>query len=426
MKAIITVGLGFGDEGKGATVDYLARSLNADLVVRFCGGAQAGHNVQLPDGGRHTFAQFGAGTFAGARTYLGSKMILSPATLLPEAEHLQSLGIPDPVGMLTAHPDCLVSTIYHVAMNRLREFARGAKRHGSCGLGMGETRSYWLRYGRDAIVAEDLLDRPALLAKLTLLRDRFLLEMQELSSLDPKLQAMLRDTMPAVEADMLQAATADLRLSERLPPCRTVIFEGAQGVLLDEWYGFHPHTTWSTVTPYHALEIVREAGISDVTVLGVTRAMTTRHGVGPFPSEGGAVDRTTVERGNPPNDWQGVLRAGPLDLMLLDYAIRVCDVDGLVVNCLDHLPETPRLCTSYGETNRIQIPNTLKQQSALTRFLQTARPVVQETSVDELLEQVDSLAPVWITADGPTSTDRAERRMCQARAAGDRQCLPLH
>ena len=69
MKAIITVGLGFGDEGKGATVDYLARSLNADLVVRFCGGAQAGHNVQLPDGGRHTFAQFGAGTFAGARTY---------------------------------------------------------------------------------------------------------------------------------------------------------------------------------------------------------------------------------------------------------------------------------------------------------------------------------------------------------------------
>ena len=291
---------------------------------------------------------------------------------------------------------------------------------------MGETRSYWLRYGRDAIVAEDLLDRPALLAKLTLLRDRFLLEMQELSSLDPKLQAMLRDTMPAVEADMLQAATADLRLSERLPPCRTVIFEGAQGVLLDEWYGFHPHTTWSTVTPYHALEIVREAGISDVTVLGVTRAMTTRHGVGPFPSEGGAVDRTTVERGNPPNDWQGVLRAGPLDLMLLDYAIRVCDVDGLVVNCLDHLPETPRLCTSYGETNRIQIPNTLKQQSALTRFLQTARPVVQETSVDELLEQVDSLAPVWITADGPTSTDRAERRMCQARAAGDSQCLPLH
>src|SRR5215472_8223796 len=74
-RAIITVGLGFGDEGKGATVDYLTRHFGADLVVRYCGGSQAGHNVQLPDGRRHTFSQFGAGTLAGAsgrpRTYLG-------------------------------------------------------------------------------------------------------------------------------------------------------------------------------------------------------------------------------------------------------------------------------------------------------------------------------------------------------------------
>ena len=164
MKAIITVGLGFGDEGKGATVDYLTRSLKADLVVRYCGGAQAGHNVQLPDGRRHTFSQFGAGTLAGARTYLGPKMIINPATLVPEAEHLQSLGVSSPMKSLTTHPDCLLATTYHVAMNRLREFARGTNRHGSCGLGIGEARSYWLRYGQDAVVAEDLLDRPTLLS----------------------------------------------------------------------------------------------------------------------------------------------------------------------------------------------------------------------------------------------------------------------
>ena len=81
-RAIITVGLGFGDEGKGATVDFLARKLEADLVVRYCGGSQAGHNVQLPDGRRHTFSQFGAGTLAAARTYLGPNVIIDPQSMM--------------------------------------------------------------------------------------------------------------------------------------------------------------------------------------------------------------------------------------------------------------------------------------------------------------------------------------------------------
>src|SRR5258708_30654998 len=79
-RAIITVGLGFGDEGKGATVDFLPRRLEADLVVRYCGGSQAGHNVELPDGLRHTFAQFGAGTLAldsdPPPPYLGANVII--------------------------------------------------------------------------------------------------------------------------------------------------------------------------------------------------------------------------------------------------------------------------------------------------------------------------------------------------------------
>ena len=114
MKAIITVGLGFGDEGKGACVDFLARELSADLIVRYCGGAQAGHNVELPGGERHTFSQFGAGTLAGARSYLGSRVIISPATLVPEADHLRSLGVSDPWSRIAVHPECLVATTYHM------------------------------------------------------------------------------------------------------------------------------------------------------------------------------------------------------------------------------------------------------------------------------------------------------------------------
>src|SRR5262245_61258810 len=124
-RAIITVGLGFGDEGKGAMVDYLCRRQKGDLVIRYCGGSQAGHNVELPDGRRHTFSQFGAGTFAGAPTYLALPMIVNPMALVREAAHLEELGITDPYRTLTIHPGCLVSTWFHQAANQLRELARG-------------------------------------------------------------------------------------------------------------------------------------------------------------------------------------------------------------------------------------------------------------------------------------------------------------
>src|SRR5437660_12409394 len=182
-RAIITVGLGFGDEGKGATVDYLVRRYDADLVVRYCGGSQAGHNVQLPDGRRHTFSQFGAGTLAESsrppRTYLGPNMIIDPPALGREAQHLNELGVKDPLRLLTIHPRCLVTTPWLKLLNQLRELARGEARHGSCGQGIGETRSYWLKHGSDAVSASDLRDLPVLRHKLELQRQRVLLECQD-------------------------------------------------------------------------------------------------------------------------------------------------------------------------------------------------------------------------------------------------------
>lgn len=414
MKAVVTVGLGFGDEGKGATIDYLARSLKADLVVRYCGGAQAGHNVWLPDGRRHTFAQFGAGTLAGVPTYLGPRMIISPSTLLPEAEHLRSLGIDRPLSMISFHPDCLVSTHYHVLMNRLREIARGAGRHGSCGLGIGEARSYWLQHGQDAIVAADLKDRRALVAKLSLLRDRLLLEMQELANIDESLADELHESLPAWEADQLLAAAADYMLADQLPAGEVILFEGAQGVLLDEWKGFHPHTTWSTVTPYHAWEMIHEAGIDDVTVLGVTRAYATRHGAGPFPTHCPRMSATIVDPGNPDNAWQGSIRKGPLDLPLLDYAARVCRVDGLVVNSLDQLPGRPAMCVSYKSVGRLEIPGSLREQSQLTEILSNVAPTIVETDAEGIIAALNEIAPVTIAGHGPTHLDR--RSCVEAKA----------
>ncbi len=405
MKAIITVGLGFGDEGKGAAVDYLTRSTGAELVVRYSGGAQAGHNVQSADGRRHTFAQFGAGTLAGVKTWLGPRVIISPAALVAEADHLRSLGIADPWSLLSVHPDCLVTTFYHMTMNRLREAARSDDRHGSCGLGIGEARHYWLRYGRDAVTAADLADRRTLVAKLTLLRERLLLEMQELPRIDADFSELLNQTWPIREADELMEAAVRLKLAERMPAASTVIFEGAQGVLLDEWHGFHPYTTWSTVTPQHAWEILAETGCRDVTVLGITRAYSTRHGAGPFPNWSPEMTAALVDRGNPTNLWQGSIRSGPLDLVLLDYAARICKIDAIAVTCLDQLPPKLQVCTEYAGIDRLVIPRSLREQSTLTERLQTASPILRETTADDLLAMIGQITPIRYAARGPTAAD---------------------
>ena len=139
MKAAIVVNLGFGDSGKGTIVDYLVRRERAELVVRYNGGAQAGHNVVTADGRHHTFAQFGAGTFAeGCRTHLTETVVVHPSALVVEERYLQRAGISDAWERITIAPDALVTTPFHQSLGRLREQARD-KPHGTCGVGVGET-----------------------------------------------------------------------------------------------------------------------------------------------------------------------------------------------------------------------------------------------------------------------------------------------
>src|SRR5262249_1067624 len=233
----------------------------------------------------------------------------------------------------------LVSTYPHRAVNQLRELARGEGRHGSCGHGIGEARSYWLRFGDDAVYAEDLHDAAVLREKLELLRQRLFLDVQTFVDKVPR--ATLEDydllgaTAAALAEPLLEVGSL-LCLGADVPEHTTAVYEGAQGVLLDEWYGFHPHTTWSTVTPHHALEMAAGSGAEEVCVLGLTRAYLTRHGAGPFPSYDEGLTAALADEGNPWNAWQGSLRAGWLDLVLLRYAARACGaLDGLAVSCLD-------------------------------------------------------------------------------------------
>ncbi|MEZ4675509.1 MAG: adenylosuccinate synthetase [Caldilineaceae bacterium] len=434
-NAILTVDLGFGDAGKGSIVDYLTRTHEAHTVIRYNGGAQAGHRVveQAADGTQreHVFAQFGSGTLAGAATHLSRFMLLDPLAMLQEAEHLQNLGIAEPFARTTIDRDALVITPFQRAINRLRELARGAGRHGSCGMGIGETTADALAHGNAVLRAGDLLDPKQLRAKLAFLRRINLDKLLYLQGQLPTTAAVAQEMellcandwcswLLEAYADFVAVAqiVPSVALSERLRQPGTVIFEGAQGILLDEWRGFHPHTTWSTTTLANADQLLAEADYrGTVSRLGITRAYATRHGAGPFVSEDVTWAATLPDACNGNGAWQQGFRVGPLDLVMLRYARAVVgQLDTVAVTCLDRLPETGSipLCVAYAEANGERLDaltpsangHDLTYQAKLTERLAGCRPILAEVKDRKALLQAiaETVAlPVGIQSYGPTA-----------------------
>lgn len=410
MKHVIVTDLGYGDAGKGTVVDWLCSPQGGGpvhTVVRFNGGAQAGHNVVTTDGRQHTFAQFGSGTFTpGVRTHLSRFVLVDPLALAAEAGHLASIGVRDVLDRLTVDRGALLATPYHKAANQARERARGENRHGSCGMGIGETASYALAYSADAPRVADCASPATLSRKLTLLINRLT---SELGPLDAPPIADLCDAYQAFAARVPLVGPGHLRGVLSAGP---VVFEGAQGVLLDEWRGFHPYTTWSTTTLANAETLLAEAGHT-ATRLGVVRCYMTRHGPGPFPTED-----PTLELPEPHNrhgTWQGAFRTGHLDAVALRYAVKVAGrLDAVALTHLDTAARAPlRLCRSYridGQRLERITPGPerdLAWQEQLTAKLLRARPEYEEPSGDwpRVVEEVLG-APVILVSHGPTAADK--------------------
>src|ERR1044071_3564688 len=136
MRARAVLGASFGDEGKGLTVDYLCARGGAGVVVRFSGGANAGHTVITPEGDRHVFRSVGSGAFSGVPTFWSPFFVVNPIAILMELRQLDALGVrPE----LYASPECLVTTFADILINQRLEDARGSGRHGSTGMGLSET-----------------------------------------------------------------------------------------------------------------------------------------------------------------------------------------------------------------------------------------------------------------------------------------------
>ncbi len=157
-RAWLVQGLIYGDEGKGQTVDFICRTRDVNLVVRFCGGPQSGHNVVTPEGLHHEFSQFGSGTFIdGCRTFLSRFMLIEPFSMMNEERHLQELGIRDAFDRTLVDEQCLVITPFQKAVNQIHQRVHG--RHSSCGRGVGQTREDHLREGNKVLFAGDLHDK---------------------------------------------------------------------------------------------------------------------------------------------------------------------------------------------------------------------------------------------------------------------------
>ena len=434
-QALLTVDLGFGDAGKGSLVDFLVRTHDAHTVVRYNGGAQAGHRVvgsgAIPQD--HVFAQFGSGTLAGAATHLSRFMLLDPLAMAAEERHLATLGVTDAFQRTTIDERALVITPFQRAANRLKEIARGAGRHGSCGMGIGETMSDHLMHGERMVVAGDLARPDVLRAKLRFARQINLAKVPAALPDDEQTSQEVDVLAGAGWTDWLVDAYGDLALHMPIVPGRalhcilsrpgTVVFEGAQGVLLDEWHGFHPYTTWSTTTLRNADRLLGEAGYAGhITRIGLTRAYATRHGPGPFVTEDPFLTQALPDPANGFGAWQRGFRVGWLDLVMLRYALEVAGpLDTLAVTCLDRLAELPsiRVCRSYsldgGLLTRLApspVPQDLAHQERLTEMLARCRPVLEPVAGGgELLALAERELglPVGLVSQGPRAEDKCYR-----------------
>lgn len=400
------IGLGFGDEGKGATVDWLCSvggvsGKGVAAVVRYNGGGQAAHNV-VAGGVHHTFRQLGSGTLAGVPTYLSQHHRLDVEQVVAEAIQLERKGVEGVLARVSVHPEALLVTPVHEAANRARERARGVGRHGSTGLGIGETTFYAaavgnrLRAGQSygnttapadadgtAPRAEDLRDRRALVARIDEL---------------VRFYAPLGLDVPTVDemADVLVEHGDQVRIADDLArhlDAGEVVFEGAQGALLDEDAGFHPYTTWSSPLPSKVTALAGQRPY----VVGITRTFHTRHGAGPFPSE----DPTLEVRGdhNGTGEWQGAFRFGRLDLGMLRYGVALVQPDALAVTWTDQ----DLGVVDSGSVPRID-PEDLAAREVLSAQLLARVP--DEVDGSALGHITDLGLPILVTSDGPGRESR--------------------
>ena len=346
-KNVVVLGTQWGDEGKGKVVDLLTESASA--VVRFQGGHNAGHTLVL-DGKKTVLHLIPSGILHPGKTcVIGNGVVLSPEALIKEIRELEANDVPVR-DRLRLSPACPLILSYHVRLDQAREKARGVAKIGTTGRGIGP--AYEDKVARRGLRLGDMLHRERFASKLGEVLDYHNFVLQHYHGEAPvDFQQVLDEAMEmAEELRPMVCDTVDLVHSVRKAN-ENILFEGAQGSLLDIDHGTYPYVTSSNTT---AGGTATGSGVGPLYldyVLGITKAYTTRVGSGPFPTElFDEFGRHLAERGHEFGATTGrARRCGWFDAVALRHAVQINSVSGICLTKLDVLDglENIRVCIGY-------------------------------------------------------------------------------
>jgi adenylosuccinate synthase len=355
MEAKIVLGLQFGDEGKGRTVDYLSKSPKRTIVVRFSGGQNCGHTV-MRDDIKHVFSNYGSGSLSGVPTYISEHCTVYLNTIYAEQQSLITKGI---TPKLYVHPKAMLTTPYDVVLNRILS---KINKHGSCGVGISTTMKRNLETGYK-LYAQDLKHPKIFKVKLLKIK-QYVMSMVDEETFYDELGLSEDNFFSLINENLFEIKDYDFLWSYD-----NLIFEGSQGIMLDMDHGIFPNVTYANTTSKNAIEICEKLNIRDIKTFYITRCYQTRHGNGWMSNTGDISLINNEEEINVPN-FQGEFRVGELDYDIINYAYDVDRIynkskfNFLVVTCLDQRPEFKLDETKLkGEFNLIKTFNSPKNDN---------------------------------------------------------------
>jgi len=415
-KNVVVVGTQWGDEGKGKVVDLLTE--RAQAVVRFQGGHNAGHTLVI-DGEKTVLHLIPSGILRdGVRCLIGNGVVVAPGALVEEIDMLEARGIPVAERLRISASAPLILPV-HVALDQARERARGNDAIGTTGRGIGP--AYEDKVSRRGLRVGELLDAEAFAERLRGLLEYHNFALEHYFKADPvDFQATLDEALAHGERLRPMIEDTTELLYAELDAGHNLLFEGAQGMMLDIDHGTYPFVTSSNTTTGGAACGTGLGPLALDYVLGIVKAYATRVGGGPFPTElFDDVGKHLAEVGHEFGATTGrARRCGWLDMVALRRAVRVNSVSGLCMTKLDVLDglETVKVCTAYrvGGEETTALP-------AGAEALASCEPVYEElpgwsgstagiTSFEQLpeaarsyLKRIEELAgvPVDIISTGP-------------------------
>ena len=419
MRNVVVIGAQWGDEGKGKIVDWLSE--RADVVVRFQGGHNAGHTLVVGDK-TYKLSLLPSGIVRQKMSVIGSGVVVDPQALLDEIKVVTDQGVNiSPETLILADNASLILDI-HRRIDKAREVSRGEKKIGTTGRGIGP--AYEDKVARRAIRVSDLNDPDDLLLKL---KEQFSYHNIFLREADEEIASVEEayEYLQNLAPDILKfAQPVWRRLDEFRHMDKRILFEGAQGVMLDVDHGTYPYVTSSNTI---AGQAATGSGTGPTTigyVLGITKAYTTRVGSGPFPSElTDSIGQTLGERGHEFGVVTGrKRRCGWFDAVMVRQAIKTSGITGIALTKLDVLDgfDELRVCDSYELDGEVidYFPSGTRQQAAVKPIYRTLEGWSESTrgarSWSELpgnaikyIRQIEELieAPVALLSTSPERED---------------------